>query len=256
MRASEIPTASHRCSSRRRCGPSALPALLTSVAMLTPLLCRIRWAERPLDPTRRMPPESGHWCPRAPGADLPRTGATPPVHPPEPHSKPASRAPGLSVIPPFPAGYAQYLTFRPHVPQVPARPRQWAPRTGGGPEIQLCPRSGTTPRISVTSPRNRGFSGAVRGPQCASRFGLTLEFELGVQGVSSRACSSGPRRGRFGAGTPGASRSTNQSNRRDLGVCAREHRESGFGAIDSARRPAAETSLRRARGKRCPNLRR
>src|SRR5215204_1954975 len=47
MRASEMPTASHRCSSRRRCGPSALPALLTSVAMLTPLLCRIWWAERP-----------------------------------------------------------------------------------------------------------------------------------------------------------------------------------------------------------------
>jgi hypothetical protein len=31
-------------------------------------------------------------------------GATPPAHPPEPHSKPASRTPGLSVIPPFPAG--------------------------------------------------------------------------------------------------------------------------------------------------------
>ena len=138
----------------------------------------------------------------------------------------------------------------------PGPPASMGASNGGGSEIQLCPRSGTTPRISVTSPRNRGFSGAVRGPQCASRFGLTLEFELGVQGVSSRACSSGPRRGRFGAGTPGASRSTNQSNRRDLGVCAREHRESGFGAIDSARRPAAETSLRRARGKRCPNLRR
>src|SRR5829696_10347180 len=120
MRASEIPTASHRCSSRRRCGPSALPALLTSVAMLTPLLCRIWWAERPLDPTRRMPLESGHSYPRGLGAHPPCARATPPAHPPEPHSKPASRPPGLSVIPPFPAGYAQYLTFSPHIPRVPA----------------------------------------------------------------------------------------------------------------------------------------
>src|SRR5215212_5938242 len=131
INASEMPTASQRCSSRRRCGPSALPTFLTSVAMLTPLLCRIRWAEGPLDPTRRMPLDPrGHRCPRGSGADLPRARATPPAHPPEPHSKTASRPPGLSVIPPFPAGYAQYLTFRPHVPQVPARPRQWAPRTG------------------------------------------------------------------------------------------------------------------------------
>src|SRR5215217_4622785 len=129
MRASEIPTASHRCSSRRRRGPSALPALLTSVAMLTPLLCRIRWAERPLDPTRRMPPEFGHWCPRVPGAALPRAGATPPAHPPEPHSKPASRPPGLSVIPPFPRGMR---SISPSVPTFHgSRPRQRAPRTGG-----------------------------------------------------------------------------------------------------------------------------
>ena len=77
----------------------------------------------------------------------------------------------------------------------PGRPRQRAPRAGGGPDTQVRPRSGTTPPISVASPRNRGFAEAVCGPQCASGFGLALEFELGLQGVRSCACSSGPRRG-------------------------------------------------------------
>jgi hypothetical protein len=170
MRASEIPTASHRCSSRRRCGPSALPALLTSVAMLTPLLCRIRRAERTLDPTRRMPPEFGHWCPRVPGAALPRGGATPPAHPPEPYSKPASRPPGLSVIPPVPRGVCAVSHLQSPHSTGPGRPRQRAPRMGGGLDTQLRPRSGTRARISVASPRNRGFSGVECEPQCASRF--------------------------------------------------------------------------------------
>src|ERR687893_2061116 len=103
MRASEIPTASHSRSSRRRPGPSTLPALLTSVAMLTPLLCRISRIEGLLDPPRRMPSESRHRWPWGSGADSPRARAAPPAHPPEPHSRPASRPPGLSVIPPFPA---------------------------------------------------------------------------------------------------------------------------------------------------------
>src|SRR5829696_2261242 len=116
-----------------------------------------------------MPPESGHWRPRGPGADLPRTGATPPAHPPEPHSKPASRPPGLSVIPPFPAGYAQYLTFRPHIPRVPAarvkgRLEREVDRT---PNFAL---DRDRARISVASPRNRGFSRAECEPQCASQF--------------------------------------------------------------------------------------
>jgi hypothetical protein len=51
-----------------------------------------------------MPPESGHSSPRGLGAHPPCAGATPPAHPLEPHSKLASRPPGLSVIPPFPAG--------------------------------------------------------------------------------------------------------------------------------------------------------
>jgi hypothetical protein len=52
----------------------------------------------------------------------------------------------------------------------PGRPRQRAPRTGGGPDTQVRPRSGTTLRNSLASPRNRSFGGAVREPQCASRF--------------------------------------------------------------------------------------
>src|SRR3712207_6659131 len=45
IRASEMPTASHRCSSRRRCGLSVLPAFLTSVVITTPLL-RDAWIRR------------------------------------------------------------------------------------------------------------------------------------------------------------------------------------------------------------------
>jgi hypothetical protein len=195
MRASEIPTASHRCSSRRRCGPSALPALLTSVAMLTPLLCRIRWAERTLDPTRRMPPEFGHWCPRVPGAALPHAGATPPAHPPEPYSKPASRPPGLSVIPPFPARYAQYLTFRPHIPRGPAaRVKGRLER-----EVDRTPKFALDPELRLRSPWRVHGTGASARPyedrNARSGSGLALEFELGLQGVRSCACSSGPRRG-------------------------------------------------------------
>jgi hypothetical protein len=52
----------------------------------------------------------------------------------------------------------------------PGRPRQRAPRAGGGPDTQVRPRSGTTPPISVASPRNWGFAEAVCGPQCAFRF--------------------------------------------------------------------------------------
>jgi hypothetical protein len=50
------------------------------------------------------------------------------------------------------------------------RPRQRAPRTGGGPDTQLRPRSGTRAWISVAGPRNRGFSRAECEPQCASQF--------------------------------------------------------------------------------------
>src|SRR5215203_5132487 len=77
MRAREIPTASHSRSSRRRPGPSTLPALLTSVAMLTPLLYRIRRIEGLLDPPRQMPSESRHRCPWGASTDSPRAGATP-----------------------------------------------------------------------------------------------------------------------------------------------------------------------------------
>src|SRR5829696_9026402 len=86
MRASEIPTASHSRSSRRRLGPSALPALLTSVAMLTPLLCRIRRIEGLLDPPRRMPPESGHRCPWGPARILRARGPHSPRILPSPTS--------------------------------------------------------------------------------------------------------------------------------------------------------------------------
>src|SRR5919202_6419267 len=45
--ASEIPTASHKCNSRRRWGLSARPALLASVVIATPLLggAGIQWIE-------------------------------------------------------------------------------------------------------------------------------------------------------------------------------------------------------------------
>src|SRR5215218_1363167 len=216
MRASEIPTASHRCSSRRRCGPSALPALLTSVAMLTPLLCRIRWAERTLDPTRRMPPEFGHWCPRGPGADLPRTGATPPAHPPEPHSKPASRPPGLSVIPPFPAGYAQYLTFRPHIPRVPAaRVKGRLER-----EVDRTPNFALDRERGLGSPWRVHETGASAGPNANRNVhpGSRLEFEFGVQGMPLGHASRVHAGERFGAGTRRPLRSTNRCDRRDIHV--------------------------------------
>src|SRR5215212_8052538 len=130
MRASEMPTASHRCSSRRRCGSSVLPALLTSVAMLTPLLCRRRWAERALDPARRMP--SGHWCPRGPGADLPCTGATPRVLP----------SPRTERHTPFPVGTCAVSHLPPPHSTGPGCPRQRALRTEEGCSRSLSHTSG------------------------------------------------------------------------------------------------------------------
>src|SRR5215211_5347304 len=194
MRASEIPTASHRCSSRRRCGPSALPALLTSVAMLTSLLCRIRWAERPStrhDECLRSSDTGARGC----LARLFRAGATPPAHPPEPYSKLASRPPGLSVIPPFPARYAQYLTFRPHIPRGPAaRVKGCLER-----EVDRTPKFALDPELRLRSPWRVHGTGASASPyedrNARSGSGLALEFELGLQGVRSCACSSGPRRG-------------------------------------------------------------
>ena len=238
MRASEIPTASHRCSSRRRCGPSALPALLTSVAMLTPLLCRIRWAERTLDPTRRMPPEFGHWCPRVPGAALPRAGATPPAHPPEPYSKPASRPPGLSVIPPFPAGYAQYLTFRLHIPRVPAaRVKGRLER-----EVDWTPNFALDRERGLGSPWRVYGTGASAGPNAnrnahpGSR--LELEFEFGVQGMPSGACFSSPRRGAL-RGRNSPTIEVDQSVRSTRHICAVPGNTAIWdsSAIDAAQQP-------------------
>ena len=101
------------------------PTLLTSVAMLTPLLCRIERIEGLLDPPRRMPSESRHRSPRGAGADSLRAGAAPPAHPPEPHSRPSSRPPGLSVIPSFPAGVCAMF----HVPSPHS--------TGPGPPMSI-----------------------------------------------------------------------------------------------------------------------
>src|SRR5215216_6026789 len=238
MRASEIPTASHRCSSRRRCGPSALPALLTSVAMLTPLLCRIRWAERTLDPTRRMPPEFGHWCPRVPGAALPHAGATPPAHPPEPYSKPASRPPGLSVIPPFPARYAQYLTFRPHIPRArpPASKGASSGRWTGHP-------SSPSIRNYASDLRGESTEPGLRRGRMRSAMRVPVPGSLSNSSSASRACplAHAPRvhaGERFGAGTRRPLRSTNQSDRRDLRVpFSRTPRLWDSGAIDAARQP-------------------
>src|SRR4029453_4203966 len=121
--------------------------LLTSVAMLTPLLCRIRWAERALDLTnafRTLVPAGARR-----GSSV-RRGHTP--RPAEPHSKPASRPPGLSVIPRSPWGRAQYLTFRPHIPQA------LAARVRGHLELeaktQLRPRSSWFAMILACSFRN------------------------------------------------------------------------------------------------------
>jgi hypothetical protein len=135
------------------------------------------------------------------------------------------------------------------------RPRQRAPRTGGGPDTQLRPRSGTRARISVASPRNRGFSGVECEPQCASRFQARTRIRVrrpghalwGMLLGSTLGSASGPELADHGGRPIGAIDETYMCR-------AREYRDMGFEC--RRRRPAAGTSLRRARGERCLNLRR
>src|SRR5215210_6710879 len=77
IRASEMPTASHRCSSRRRCG---LSVVLTSAVMVTPLLGGLRRIEGRLRPI----PYSPHHPPRSAGGCWARC-RTPSLHPLEFH---------------------------------------------------------------------------------------------------------------------------------------------------------------------------
>src|SRR5215210_4146572 len=80
IRASEMPTASHRCSSRRRCGLPAPPALLASVVIPTPFLVgwlRMIWSGLvPDEPGRDLRPSSGSGVEdrTCPGRVLPRGG--------------------------------------------------------------------------------------------------------------------------------------------------------------------------------------
>jgi hypothetical protein len=187
--------------------------------MLTPLLCRIWWAERPLDPTRRMPPESGHSSPRGRGAHPPCAGATPPAHPPEPHSKPASRPPGLSVIPPFPAGICAVS----HLPS----PHSTGPRPPASKGASNGRRTGnpTWPSIGNGASDLRGESaepGLQRG-STRTAMRVPVPGSLSTSSSASRArhlahalqVHAGER---FGVGTRRPLRSTHQGNRRDLRV--------------------------------------
>jgi hypothetical protein len=179
-------------------------------------------------------------------------GTTPPAHPPEPHSKPASRPPGLSVIPPFPARCAQYLTFRPHIPRVPAaRVKGRLER-----EVDRTPKFALDPELRLRSPWRVHGTGASAGPYADrnARSGLALEFELGLQGVPSRACSSGPRR-RALRSRNSPTIEVDQSERSARPACAVPQNTEIMGFGCHRRRPEAGTSLRRARGERCLNLR-
>jgi hypothetical protein len=137
----------------------------------------------------------------------------------------------------------------------PGRPRQSAPRTGGGLDTQLRPRSGTRALISVASPRNRGFSGVECEPLCASRFQARTRIRVrrpghalwGMLLGSTLGSASGPELADHGGRPIGAIDETYMCR-------AREYRDMGFEC--RRRRPAAGTSLRRARGERCLNLRR
>jgi hypothetical protein len=147
-------------------------------------------------------------------------GGHTPAHPPELHTRPASRPPGLSVIPPLPATVCAISHVRsPH-------------STGPGQLVSIDAsnerRTGkpTLPSIRNDASNHRGES-SVPGTS-AGRYtdrnahpgsGLALAFELGVQG-----------------------------DRRHLRVSCLEAPRAGVqGSIDVAHRQAAGTSLRRAR---------
>jgi hypothetical protein len=161
-------------------------------------------------------------------------GATPPAHPPEPHSKPASRPPGLSVIPPFPAGYAQYLTFRTHIPRVPPASKGASNgRWTGHP-------SSPSIRNYASDLRGESTKPGLRRGRMRTAMRIPVPGSLSNSSSASSACplAHAPRvhaGERFGAGTRRPLRSTNQSNRRDLRV-----QIMGFGC--HRRRPAAGTS--------------
>jgi len=182
-----------------------------------------------------MPPQSGHSCPQRIGAALPHAKATPPAYLPEPDSKPASRPPGPSVIPPFPARVCavSHLPF-PH--STDPGPRQREPRTTDGAE------NPTSPSVESGTSDLHGES-AEPGLQ---RDGTQAAMSVPVPGSLSNSNSAreacplahAPRvhvEECFGAGTGRPSKWANQSDRRDLRVCAQEHRDRDSG---HRRRPA------------------
>lgn len=125
-------------------------------------------------------------------------------------------------------------------------------------EVDRTPKFALDPELRLPSQWRVHGTGASAGPyadrNARSGSGLALEFELGLQGVPSRACSSGPRRV--------ALRSRNsptievdQSERSTRPACAVPQNTEFMGFGCHRRRPAAGTSLRRARGERCLNLR-
>ena len=228
-----MPTASHRCSSRRRCGSSVLPALLTSVAMLTPLLCRIRWAERALDPTnafRTLVPAG----PRR-GSSVRRS-----------HTAPC-RAPLQTCIPtprterhtPVPRGDLRSIS-----PSVPTFHGSRPPASKGASNGRWTGHP-SSPSIRNYASHLSGEStepGLRRG-RMRTAMRVLVPGSLSNSSSASRACplAHAPRvhvGERFGAGTRRPLRSTNQSDRRDLRVpCPRTPRLWDSGAIDAARRP-------------------
>ena len=125
-------------------------------------------------------------------------------------------------------------------------------------EVDRTPKFALDPELRLRSPWRVHGTGASAGPYADRNArpgsGLALEFELGLQGVPSRTCSSGPRRG--------ALRSRNsptievdQSERSTRPACAVPQNTEIMGFGCHRRRPATGTSLRRARGERCLNLR-
>jgi hypothetical protein len=146
--------------------------------------------------------------------------------------------PRLSVIPPFPAGYAQYLTFSPHIPRVPAaRVKGRLER-----EVDLTPNFALDRERGLGSPWRVHETGASAGPNAnrnahpGSR--LELEFEFGVQGMLSGACFSGQRWGAL-RGRNSPTIQVDQSVRSTRSACAVPGNTAIWdsSAIDAAQQP-------------------
>ena len=157
----------------------------------------------------------------------------------------SSRAPLQTCIPtprterhtPVPARYAQYLTFRPHIPRVPAASKGASNgRWTGHP-------SSPSIRNYASDLRGESTEPGLRRGRMRTAMRVPVPGSLSNSSSASRACplAHAPRvhaGERFGAGTRRPLRSTNQSDRRDLRVpFPRTPRLWDSGAIDAARQP-------------------